>query len=104
MLERKVAIEKENKRLLEKMALIVSGSRAQPNDARTAFNSSKLLPKDSLPAIKRESGFHYGGTGANQKSLNIVNRKKEYLRIQEDLEHMSFKINSRFEMAALIST
>jgi len=41
--EERDRIERENKRLLEKMAMIVSGNRPQPNDARAMFNSSKLL-------------------------------------------------------------
>ena len=43
-IERKYAIDKENKRLLDKMASIVSGTKSSISDARSMFHSSKLLP------------------------------------------------------------
>ena len=43
-LERKYVIDKENKRLLDKMASIVSGTKSSTSDARAMFHSSKLLP------------------------------------------------------------
>lgn len=42
--ERKYVIDKENKRLLDKMASIVSGTKSSTSDARAMFHSSKLLP------------------------------------------------------------
>jgi len=75
--ERKFIIDRENKRLLDKMASIVSGAKTKPHDARSVFNSSKLLPsrqtemrfnqnrsvmsqKSSLPTITK---YQISGTG-----------------------------------------
>jgi len=106
MLERKFIIDRENKRLLDKMASIVSGAKTKPHDARSVFNSSKLLPsrqtemrfnqnrsvmsqKSSLPAITK---YQISGTGPHQKSLNIVNRKQEYNRIQNENQRILDRI------------
>jgi len=104
--ERKFIIDRENKRLLDKMASIVSGAKTKPHDARSVFNSSKLLPsrqtemrfnqnrsvmsqKSSLPAITK---YQISGTGPHQKSLNIVNRKQEYNRIQNENQRILDRI------------
>jgi hypothetical protein len=69
------------------MARIVEGSHAKAHDPRSIFHSSKILNRNikvdtgTLPEIRRSQIRANPGSGALQKSLNIVYRKNEYNRV-----------------------
>lgn len=68
----KFEIEKENKRLLEKIASIINNKRYNSKDAKVHFSGKKqgLSPATLLPALNQP-----------KRSLNIHIRKEESKRI-----------------------
>ena len=82
-LERKHAIERENFRLLNNMASIVSGEKKHKQDVGVIFNSAMKSAKSpmNLPSIQR-SMPRFSMEMKHNSSLNINNRKSEFNRIQ----------------------
>ena len=87
-IDRKTEIEKENRRLLSKIADIIKNKNhsTHVSDARAHFidNHNQSMITTSLPSLTNKSSSVQQQSNSNIKSLNIIKRRQEFYRIKHE--------------------